>query len=207
MFFQRFSCGNSTCTHTYIQRTSTCQSAQASSTRQTLFCLQDRRFFHETDSFNFMRRTFLFMRQTLFWQDRFFCFYETQLFCLVAARAGLLNHPVHHAAPCPENQHLLFFSLIFHAAGPPSLDVHARVQKYMYAYAWCKADKWKTKAEKWKIKACAYMPKPKGPTLADRACIKKRQLPKKKIPKPRGFHYTPKARVSLSQKGHQNTEP
>ena len=133
MFFQRFSCGNSTCTHTYIQRTSTCQSAQASSTRQTLFCLQDRRFFHETDSFNFMRRTFLFMRQTLFWQDRFFCFYETQLFCLVAARAGLLNHPVHHAAPCPENQHLLFVFLIFHAAGPPRLDVHAHVQKYMYA--------------------------------------------------------------------------
>jgi hypothetical protein len=51
--------------HAYIHTLHTWQSAQSSSTRQTLFCFQDRLFFHQTDSFCL--------------QDRFFCFYETQL--------------------------------------------------------------------------------------------------------------------------------
>ena len=51
--------------HAYIHTLHTWQSAHSSSTRQTLFCFQDRLFFHQTDSFCL--------------QDRFFCFYETQL--------------------------------------------------------------------------------------------------------------------------------
>ena len=118
MFFQPFSCGNSACMHTYIHCT---RGSLLNRPAQDRLC-----FVSKTDSF--------FIRQTLFvYKTDSFVFMRHSFLCLVAARAGLLNHPVHHAAPCPENQHLLFVFLIFHAAGPPRLDVHAHVQKYMYA--------------------------------------------------------------------------